>query len=90
MITSMLRVEPGSFAALMHVRDQHGKVVDVVPTPILAWVLGETGVEYALLLTGPVPVHSIPIWCPEEAVWRGNDAWPSIQAYTKWAREHVQ
>jgi hypothetical protein len=90
MSQSLLPVEPGSFSVLLHQTNEKGAVVDVIPTSVIAWVMGPSGVEYALLLTGPVPVDTVPIWGPDGSVVMGPNAWPSIDSYAQWAKRSAQ
>jgi hypothetical protein len=90
MSQTLLPVEPGSFSVLLHQTNEKGAVVDVIPSSVIAWVMDENGIQYALLLTGPVPVHTVPIWGPDGSVVMGHSAWPSIDSYAQWARRRVQ
>ena len=82
-------VEPGQYAVLLHIVDE-GKLVDLVPCPVLAFYVGEQGPQVAVTLRGLAPVGVTPIWGPEGSVIMGAGAWPSVEAYFKWAKGRVQ
>lgn len=85
-----MRVEPGAFAVLVHQVGEGGKLLDVVPVPVLAFLLNQGAPVYAVTLQGPVEIGQVPIWGPEETVVRGSSVWPSLQVYSEWAKRNMQ
>lgn len=85
-----MRVEPGAFAVLVHQVGSDGKLLDVVPVPVLAMLLDNGVPRFAVTLQGLAEIGQVPIWGPEETVVMGSSVWPSLQVYAKWAKENMQ
>ena len=85
----MIRTEDGAYAVVIHVYDGQ-KLVDCLPSPVLGFVLGENGPEFAVTLRGLAPVSQVPIWGPEGCVHLGQQVWPDLERYHKWAARNAQ
>jgi len=88
---TLIRVEDESYSLLVHIFDEKGALVDIIPSPVLGFLMNLTGVPvHAVTLRGPCAVKDVALWGPEGCVHRGPDIWPSLDAYMEYAKGRVQ
>lgn len=86
---TLLPVDSGAYAMLLLVRDEHGRVTDVLPSPILAFTLGANGLSGMLTLRGIVPLGGVAVWGPDGSVELGQRIWPDAQTYINWIKQQA-
>ena len=74
----------GAFAPCRHSR----KVQDILPSPVIAWIVDETGVK-GIITPGKVFPAGSAIWGPEGIVEPEDGDWPSLQAYCKHLNQQI-
>ena len=81
----ILPAEAGAYAvAVPLIYD--GQVQDILPSPVLAWVLDETGVTGIITKNRVYPVGTA-VWGPDGIVESEDGDWPSLQAYCEHLRK---
>ena len=78
----LLPAEAGAFSVLVPILDTKGKIIDLFPSPVLAWVIADTGVVGVITPTKICP-GGCAIWTPEGYVEAEDGDWPSQEAYIK-------
>lgn len=81
----ILPAEAGAYAVCVPLICD-GQVQDILPSPVLAWVIDETGVTGIITPSRVFPAGS-PVWGPDGIVESENGEWPDLQAYCKHLRE---
>ncbi len=83
-------VESGAYAMLVHCYGTGGELQNVIPCPILGFVLRPNGVHRALSLRGWVLMSEISVWTPDGCVMaKGGVMFPDLETYVVWAKENV-
>jgi len=83
-------VESGAYAMLVHCFGPNGHLQNVIPCPILGFVLQAGGVHAALTLRGWVLMSEICVWTPDGCVMaKGGAMFPDLETYIVWAKENV-
>jgi hypothetical protein len=80
-MSMILPADAGAFSVLMPLIS-NGKVVEIFPSPVLAWVVDETGVTGIVTPTRIFPAGT-PIWTPEGLVESEGGIWPGPEEYLK-------
>lgn len=83
----MMRVEDDSYCILVHMWGEKMQLVDVLPCPVLGFLVGPDGLESVVSLRGTAAIKDVPIWGPEGCVHRGNDIFPDYDSYVAWVKK---
>lgn len=81
----ILRAEAGAYAVCVPLIFK-GEVHDILPSPVVAWIVDESGVTGIITPSRVFPAGS-PVYGPEGIVESANGEWPNLQAYCKYLRE---
>jgi hypothetical protein len=84
---TVLPADAGAFSVLVPLIVD-GKVLEVFPSPVLAWVLGDTGVV-GVVTPGQVYPAGIAIWTPDGYVESEDGQWLDPDAYLKHLQESL-
>lgn len=88
---TLARTEDDAYSMLVHTYDEKGALVDVIPSPVLGFLLDHSGTPIkAVCLRGVINVHDVALWGPEGCVHKGAEIWSSLESYATWAKEHKQ
>lgn len=88
---TFVRVEDDSYSILVHTYDDKGALVDVIPSPVLGFLLDQLAAPVQVVgLRGVTKAGDVAIWGPEGCVHKGPQIWPSFESYYEWAKGGVQ
>lgn len=83
----ILRAEAGAFAVCVPLICD-GKVQDILPSPVLAWIVNEDGVQGIITPSRVFPPGSA-VWGPEGIVESEDGDWPDPKAYCDWLNSRI-
>ena len=82
---TLMKADAGEFSVLVPVTS-NGLAVDAFPSPVIAWVIGDTGVVGVMTPSGVYP-GGCAIWGPEGHVESDEGHWLDPEAYIAWLKE---